>query len=111
MDDVQQLGEMLRHYADSEAHKQQQHQAQSAVWAEQIEALYGQIEIADWAASKNTRLYTAADPGHETTSRRRNFFANGYEPAGTHQCACTRARGSEPTAAFASRRSLVSIGR
>jgi len=24
MDDVQQLGEMLRHYADSEAHKKQQ---------------------------------------------------------------------------------------
>lgn len=48
MDDVQQLGEMLRHYADSEAHKKQQHQAQSAVWAEQIEALYGQIE--QWLA-------------------------------------------------------------
>jgi len=43
MDDIRQLGEMLRHYADSEAHKKQQHQAQSLVWAEQIEALYGQI--------------------------------------------------------------------
>ncbi|MEN2394080.1 MULTISPECIES: hypothetical protein [unclassified Pseudomonas] len=48
MDDVQQLGEMLRHYADSEAHKKQQHEAQSAVWAAQIEALYGQIE--QWLA-------------------------------------------------------------
>ncbi|SCX75693.1 MULTISPECIES: hypothetical protein [unclassified Pseudomonas] len=48
MDDVQQLGEMLRHYADSEAHKKQLHQAQSAVWAQQIEALYGQIE--QWLA-------------------------------------------------------------
>ncbi|MBC3362199.1 hypothetical protein [Pseudomonas sp. SWRI154] len=48
MDDVQQLGEMLRHYADSEAHKKQQHQTQSVVWAEQIEALYGQIE--QWLA-------------------------------------------------------------
>ncbi|WP_434697521.1 hypothetical protein J3P89_10940 [Pseudomonas sp. Z1-14] len=48
MDDVQQLGEMLRHYADSEAHKKQQHQAHSAVWAERIEALYGQIE--QWLA-------------------------------------------------------------
>lgn len=48
MDGVQQLGEMLRHYADSEAHKKQQHQAQSAVWAEQIEVLYGQIE--QWLA-------------------------------------------------------------
>src|SRR3546814_7471241 len=48
MDDVKQLGEMLRHYADSEAHKKQQHEAQSAVWAAQIEALYGQIE--QWLA-------------------------------------------------------------
>lgn len=48
MDGVQQLGEMLRHYADSEAHKKQQHQAQSVVWAERIEALYGQIE--QWLA-------------------------------------------------------------
>ncbi|EJL05267.1 MULTISPECIES: hypothetical protein [Pseudomonas] len=44
MDDVQQLGEMLRHYADSEAHKKQQHLAQSTVWAEQIQLLFGQIE-------------------------------------------------------------------
>ncbi len=48
MDDVQQLGEMLRHYADSEAHKKQLHQAQATVWAEQIKALYGQIE--QWLA-------------------------------------------------------------
>ena len=48
MDDVKQLGEMLRHYADSEAHKKQQHEAQAAVWAAQIEALYGQIE--QWLA-------------------------------------------------------------
>ncbi|ROM69999.1 hypothetical protein BK654_29385 [Pseudomonas brassicacearum] len=48
MDDVQQLGEMLRHYADNEAHKKQQHQAQSAVWVEQIKVLFEQIE--QWLA-------------------------------------------------------------
>ncbi|SFY24284.1 hypothetical protein SAMN03159390_04485 [Pseudomonas sp. NFACC49-2] len=48
MDGVQQLGDTLSRYADSEAHKKQQHQAQAAVWAEQIEALYGQIE--QWLA-------------------------------------------------------------
>ena len=30
MDDVQQLGEMLRHYAESEAHKKQLFETQSA---------------------------------------------------------------------------------
>ncbi|MBT2372973.1 hypothetical protein [Pseudomonas fluorescens] len=44
MDDVQQLGEMLRHYADSEAHKQQQFEVQSAHWAQKITELFGQIE-------------------------------------------------------------------
>ncbi|NNA68844.1 hypothetical protein [Pseudomonas gessardii] len=48
MDDVQQLGEMLRHYADSEAHKRQQFEVQSAHWTRKITELYGQIE--QWLA-------------------------------------------------------------
>jgi hypothetical protein len=44
MDDVQQLGEMLRHYADSEAHKKQQFDVQSARWAQKLDELFGQIE-------------------------------------------------------------------
>ncbi|MCF5236922.1 hypothetical protein GIW30_15525, partial [Pseudomonas sp. PA-5-4G] len=44
MDDVQQLGEMLRHYADSEAHKKQQFDLQSARWAQKLGELFGQIE-------------------------------------------------------------------
>jgi hypothetical protein len=69
MDDVQQLGEMLRHYADSEAHKKRQHQAQSAVWAEQIDALYGQIEqwlaqlLAPGLLELSREAYVAHGPG------------------------------------------------
>lgn len=48
MDDVQQLAEMLRHYADSEAHKKQVFETQSAVWAIRIGELFGQIE--QWLA-------------------------------------------------------------
>ncbi|MEG0068148.1 MAG: hypothetical protein RR740_26525, partial [Pseudomonas sp.] len=48
MDDVQQLGEMLRHYADSEAHKRQQFEVQSARWTQKITELYGEIE--QWLA-------------------------------------------------------------
>lgn len=44
MDDVQQLGEMLRHYADSEAHKKQQLDVQSARWAQKLNELFAQIE-------------------------------------------------------------------
>ena len=44
MDDVQQLGEMLRHYAESEAHKKQLFETQSAVWATRITALFGDIQ-------------------------------------------------------------------
>jgi hypothetical protein len=44
MDDVQQLGEMLRHYADSEAHKKQLFEAQSAAWATHIGELFEQIQ-------------------------------------------------------------------
>jgi hypothetical protein len=44
MDDVQQLGEMLRHYADSEAHKKQQFDVQSARWTQKLDELFGQIE-------------------------------------------------------------------
>jgi hypothetical protein len=40
MDDVQQLGEMLRHYADSEAHKKQQFDLQSARWAQKLGELF-----------------------------------------------------------------------
>ncbi len=43
MDDVQQLGEMLRHYAESEAHKKQVFESQSAEWAKRIGALFDQI--------------------------------------------------------------------
>ena len=48
MDDVQQLGEMLRHYAESEAHKKQLFESQSAVWATRIAELFDQIE--QWLA-------------------------------------------------------------
>jgi hypothetical protein len=44
MDDVQQLGEMLRHYAESEAHKKQLFETQSAAWATRITALFGDIQ-------------------------------------------------------------------
>jgi hypothetical protein len=44
MDDVQQLGEMLRHYAESEAHKKQLFEAQSAEWAKRIGELFDQIQ-------------------------------------------------------------------
>lgn len=44
MDDVQQLGEMLRHYAESEAHKRQQFQTRSAHWTQQIRDLFNHIE-------------------------------------------------------------------
>jgi hypothetical protein len=44
MDDVQQLGEMLRHYADSEAHKKQLFESQSAEWARAIGELFDQIQ-------------------------------------------------------------------
>ncbi len=43
MDDVQQLGEMLRHYAESEAHKKQLFESQSADWAARIGELFDQI--------------------------------------------------------------------
>ncbi|WP_347900573.1 hypothetical protein [Pseudomonas purpurea] len=48
MDNVQQLAEMLRHYADSEAHKKQVFETQSSVWAIRIFELFGQIE--QWLA-------------------------------------------------------------
>ena len=43
MNDVQQLGEMLRHYAESEAHKKQLFESQSAVWTARITELFGNI--------------------------------------------------------------------
>lgn len=52
MDDVQQLGEMLRHYAESEAHKKQLFESQSAVWAMRIGELFDQIE--QWLAPVRT---------------------------------------------------------
>ncbi len=45
MDDVQQLGEMRRHYAESEAHKKQLFESQSAVWATRIGELFDQIQL------------------------------------------------------------------
>jgi hypothetical protein len=44
MDDVKQLGEMLRHYAESEAHKKQVFETQSANWAVRIGELFDRIE-------------------------------------------------------------------
>lgn len=44
MNDVQQLGEMLRHYAESEAHKKQLFTTQSEAWATRITELFGNIE-------------------------------------------------------------------
>jgi hypothetical protein len=44
MDDVKQLGEMLRQYAESEAHKKQLFESQSAVWATRIGELFDQIQ-------------------------------------------------------------------
>ncbi|WP_367084664.1 hypothetical protein ABV589_02075 [Pseudomonas sp. HOU2] len=44
MNDVQQLGEMLRHYAESEAHKKQLFETQSQTWAARISELFGQIQ-------------------------------------------------------------------
>jgi len=44
MDDVRQLGEMLRHYADSEAHKKQLFETQSADGARHSEELVEQIQ-------------------------------------------------------------------
>ncbi|WP_231421401.1 hypothetical protein [Pseudomonas sp. Leaf59] len=44
MDDVHQLGEMLRHYADSEAHKKQLFDVQSARWAHKLGELFQLIE-------------------------------------------------------------------
>ncbi|WP_460090775.1 hypothetical protein [Pseudomonas sp. S2_E02] len=48
MDDVQQLGDMLRRYAESEAHKAQLFETQSAAWAARIIELFGNIE--QWLA-------------------------------------------------------------
>ncbi|SEN64457.1 hypothetical protein SAMN04487857_12917 [Pseudomonas sp. ok272] len=48
MDDVRQLGEMLAHYAESETHKKQLFETQSAVWAERISGLFDQID--QWLA-------------------------------------------------------------
>ncbi len=44
MDDVQQLGEMLRRYAESETHKKQQFDVQSARWAHKLGELFEQVE-------------------------------------------------------------------
>jgi hypothetical protein len=44
MDDVKQLGEMLRHYAESEAHKKQVFETQSADWTVRIGELFDHIE-------------------------------------------------------------------
>ncbi|WP_407309711.1 hypothetical protein [Pseudomonas sp. nanlin1] len=48
MDDIQQLGDMLRHYADSEANKQRTFDSHTALWSAHISALYDQIE--SWLA-------------------------------------------------------------
>ncbi|KAB0495119.1 hypothetical protein [Pseudomonas vancouverensis] len=44
MDDVRQLGEMLRHYAESEAHKKQLFESQSSVWGARIDGLFDEIQ-------------------------------------------------------------------
>ena len=48
MDGVQQLGETLKHYAQSEAHKKQLFESQTAVWTSQIGELFERIE--QWLA-------------------------------------------------------------
>ena len=48
MDDVQQLGEMLQQFAQSEAHKKQLFESQSALWTTRISELFDQIE--QWLA-------------------------------------------------------------
>ncbi|MCK6189215.1 MULTISPECIES: hypothetical protein [unclassified Pseudomonas] len=68
MDDVQQLSEMLRHYADSEAHKKQQLDIQSARWTHKLDELFQQIE--HWLEPVKTvgllevgrQVYTASGP-------------------------------------------------
>ncbi|QKZ04340.1 MULTISPECIES: hypothetical protein [Pseudomonas] len=44
MDQVQQLGEMLKHYAQSEEHKKQQFEAQCSHWSVSINGLFERIE-------------------------------------------------------------------
>jgi len=48
MDNLRQLGEMLRQYAESEAHKKQLFEAQSVIWATRIGELFDLIE--QWLA-------------------------------------------------------------
>lgn len=48
VDDVRQLGEMLRHYAESEAHKKQLFESQSVVWTNRIGELFDLIQ--QWLA-------------------------------------------------------------
>ncbi len=48
MDEVQQLGEMLKHYAQSEEHKKQQFEVQCSHWTLSINALFERIE--QWLA-------------------------------------------------------------
>ncbi|MFY0730717.1 hypothetical protein [Pseudomonas sp. NFX15] len=68
MDDVQQLGEMLRHYAESEAHKKQVFESQSAVWTACISELFDQIVqwlepvLAPNLLEVNREAYVASGP-------------------------------------------------
>jgi len=68
MDDVQQLGEMLRHYAESEAHKKQLFESQSTVWATRISELFDQIGqwlepvLAPNLLEVNREVYVASGP-------------------------------------------------
>jgi hypothetical protein len=68
MDDVQQLGEMLRHYAESEAHKKQLFETQSAEWTTRISELFDQIQqwlepvLAPHLLEVNREAYTASGP-------------------------------------------------
>jgi hypothetical protein len=48
MDDVRQLGEMLRRYAESEAHKKQLFESQKVLWASRITELFEHIQ--QWLA-------------------------------------------------------------
>ena len=48
MNGVQQLGEMLRHYADTETHKKQLFEKQSAHWTARIVELFDRME--QWLA-------------------------------------------------------------
>lgn len=74
MDEVLQLGEMLKHYALSEEQKKQQFQAQCGQWSQRITALFEHIE--QW-------LQPLKDSGLLQVAREPYLAANASFPAPT----------------------------